>query len=651
MRLTLLLIFLAYNAVAQTLSFKDTHITVGHEYNIQDRNPNANSETGLVHKDGTTYLFTSQVWNGYWKSMGTMIKWNNQTGLYPASILTTEVQGEINRHLTTVGYVDTDKIYHLQEDRHSGMVEVWKTDRNGYGSTKLFQTAYGTHYARGLTYKLGDHFMNICQQDAVNLITLPFNGTIYEPHKNVVLPAQALKRVYAQKPIGSDRPDGWVHLTVMSSTSESHEEFFDIKTQDFNTWYTHDGSYSWVAGVSPPNVNTLRTNNAKMFGEANAPNGNLGDFISCVDDAGNVYAVAFRNYDRKLFFIDKYNGAYRQREFSVGDSISGYVHSNIVGVSERATGWMAKREDKFYLTLAVVDDTLRKFHNYESTDGINWNDQGDIFPDVHTHMYRVKGPENFNEIPVNTEFVFAGCDNVFNNQVGQVGEIYFRKAIFTDSTDLKIDSLNQITGARHIYHGSTTDKSGNGRNLTGTHTVNNGFISSSTGLQIPSISPYLADSQFTFVWKGKRKGNEYLLTFSDEGSTTKYFAIKFPSTESGGVMWQYVPASGSTNEGRVASVNDVSVNDVVTIVVTGNKYHVEFWIDGVQSNLELFGSTSTPTFMGRWLPSLSTYIDNGFIGAIKRTTTAATATEFAVNAYWPRVVTYDELQKIFKFLE
>jgi len=97
-------------------------------------------------------------------------------------------------------------------------------------------------------------------------------------------------------------------------------------------------------------------------------------------------------------------------------------------------------------------------------------------------------------------------------------------------------------------------------------------------------------------------------------------------------------------------VKDINVNDEVTLVVIGNGYHVELWINGVQSNLELFGSTSTPTFMGRWLSNLSTTIDNGYIGALKRTTQSNTATEFEVNAYWPRVITYTELQHALKFL-
>lgn len=642
------------------------------EFITQERVPNGKFEQGVFYDSDRTYVSFGAPWNTFYRSLGGLHYYDANDGYYPARIDTTEWQSEANNHLTTTVHINSTHIYIFQEDRHKLNFECWRSPKNAYNFEK-FDTHTTPGVARNHIYQIDDsNFMLFVQEsggsgtDYCGLI--PFNTTTgFGTYKRLMEAAAVNLRNYPIKPYGINRDsNNDYHLICVSATSTGFEEYFEVITQDFDTFRNRQNTFTFqlsVDGAVDPA--DLRTNGARIYGEE-TPTENLVDFLPAINSSGDIFGLSFEdtaNEIKKVFGVG--NAAYSE---SIVSTFPDTIVGNDTITDGSAIQWVADQDGVKYAVIRVLKSTYYKFHLYKSTDDfVTWEDLGDLTPGINQNIHRCSGPQNYNAIDQSKNFVFYSCQYLYDGVTGVLGQMYACKAAFnsikTESPTSYTDTLTAITDISWDFafesddvtesSGVITqldDKTGNGRHATangGEAVIQDGAIKTYGigGFDLASFGDFDTDTGFTFVTVAKKVGEAYLLTMGDESSQFNHVGLKINSDGSIGYEIQRTSVDIET----IKSTANIKGDQYFIAVVWSNGKHLRVRVNGQETN-KIWGGDDPVAQAFDWFNEYNTALDNLTIGYRKNSVLEGSPTDFKALAYKNSVITFDEIRQLENFL-
>ena len=651
-----ILIILLFPVLAHAqLSFGDFK-QYSADFNLRDRVPNNKNETGVIYDSGNTYCFTSRPWDAKNHEYGAVLPYNDTAKWYPAAIDAHTWRDNADNHPTTVGVrMKNGQILLGGEMDHGQDYEFWISKRWPQDYQLIDRLTY--NLSRGSMWPYGDtSAVSVMQESGISLGVSFYCPSCkpkpkMTPFRFFMTPVQTGKRVYCTRPTGKDKTsDGYYVLVLNISTSQGHEEYGLFKTKDFITFYSWDLSQSYSSATTLLTESIIRDNKVKFFGRKNAVP-SLPNCIQALSDDDKFYSVA----------IDELTG---QQLLITVDSTGNFVQKLITfpvtplplsaGIPDGGSlHWMYVKDGIIYVAILTQESVYRKWHMVYSTDmGNTWVDQGDVFPNVNENFHKFGGPVNY--IPGGAKFAFFACKQVYmgNDASGLPGTVYSKEAWFGVSVKAKQgiiappDALNwkfKYDGIGNTA-GVLVDDSGNGYNATGTFTVSNGWVSSTTGLTMPNV--FENDSSATLIFKAIRQSaTSKSAAWGTTANAYKYLEIELSDK----ITWRQSQTSSVTGQGRIYSVNNtINVGDTVVVAVVGNKYHLRFWINGVECN-KVWDTDSSPQKTWRWIAYLKNYLaapaNTAMIGARKNTGVTATPIKFSFIGYISKQINPEAISK------
>jgi hypothetical protein len=639
----------------------------GSQWDWQDRVPIGKWESTVWMDNDKIYLGSCKIWGPKFQSMGMMGLIDSEKGIYPASVEVSKYQGEIDNHLTAKIYADATKIYAVQEFRHGVSQEIWIADKDNWnfqqGNTINLDVRRGIFYPRSG----GGFRMTVQVNGGSDLAFIEFDGTNWSAVSPLVNIDGVGKRLYPYAPFGQYYSNnGWNYIIMANGTSGGFEEFYEIKTQDWITFYNRTESHSFVPSVSTPTTATLRSNGYRVCGVQNSPN-NLADYHSCIDSVGTVHHLFYQNYNDQMYYIRHNGTSYVQTLVTWPLTISGFSTPTIT--DDPALQWMQARNGRIYAIVRCLVGGFYKAYLFESLNGISWSTIGDVFPGINEIIDRCYGPQNV--IPTNKNFAFVGCKGTYVSTANNTTDVYVRPACFGTLTPYAPDVSSNTYASKSemlsdigfsMYYDPTdvdltsdvvtelNDQSGNGNHATtvgnAAH-INNGAIKTygSTYFSIPNFASFRTNTQFTFVTVARKVNDAWLLSFGDTGAQFQYLGLRLVM----GRVLNYLYNITSVSSDQISGYGQLVGIDYAVIVVTCNGRHLRIFVNDVEVNKEW--NDSAPAAAVRWANSYNTALDNMLIGAVVTTGTVAnTPLDFKAWGYKNSVITDTQRRRLFNYL-
>jgi hypothetical protein len=633
-----------------------------------ERVPNGNTESSVLYNDGRTYLSNGMPWNTEYRSLGLLYWYDKNTGFYDAPVHSTEWQGEADNHNgATRPWILNDDIFISQEDRHGINSELWKANKDDLNFSKIWTAG---NFARGIFWRTPTSFFMINQKDSTDMSLLVYNGTDFNSAVTIAVPSGVGKRIYTQKPLGRYQDyNGYYHIILSSATSDEFEEYYHLKTLDLQNFVNVLGAGAIDISGGATDVDELRTNGYKICGVNNSVN-NLNDFNACIDNAGNLFGIFYKNYEAKLYLVKHNGSAYTETEITslagftvAGQTVSGMINGN-------AVQQVFLRNNLLHLIIRVTDGAYYKMHLFTSpvSDGLTWTDRGDLTPGINENIHRCKTVENIFDVPNNENFAVYSCKYTYQNgSVGpaSIGTVYGLRAAFgTIKTEPNLPHPNtyanrasEVAGVGwdigYAYDDITTgsglitqlnDVTGNGNHATATgecYVESNAIKTYGPSyFSVGNVSTFRTNTQFTLAVVAKKIGNGYLLSFGNTADQYQYLAIKTNTGKSVRYDISYTSVAADNIQAPEATKGD----NYAIIVVTGTTKMIRFFING-QECFKEFTSGSVQNLL-RWANYYNTSLSNMLIGAKITTTPEYTGVDFKEWRYKDEPITYEQRRSL-----
>lgn len=628
------------------------------EYNLRDRVPNNKNETSVIYHNGKTFCFTARPWDAKNHEYGAVLVYDEKDKWFPAAIDAHKWRNNADNHPTTVGVVmGNGKILLGGELDHGQDFEFWTS--NVWPQNYTYKATQTLNLARGSMYPYKSNSAKVILQEAgINLVETHWIDSLetMSSPRYFIKPVQTGKRIYWSRPRGKDYlPGGWYVGIPQISTSQGHEEYGVMKTKDFVTFYNWHGTDS-VNTTVPTNENIIRKSGWKFFGRKNAVP-SLANCIQAISDDNKFYSLAVDEADSSFQIITANDTGFVSRvtylpngkiplPLAAGIPDGGCLH------------WMYVKGGVIYATILVQDSLYRKIRLYSinAESGTVLTDHGDLLPSVNDNIHKCSGPENY--IPGDgKKWCFYLCKQVYQGSGGSgyPGTVYAVEAWFgsvpvPDSietipppTPIESENWKFRYDAVGNPGGGLKDDSGHGNDAVGTYTTSGNWIYSTTGFTLPNI--FEDDQEGTLIIKTIRQSvASKLYAWGTTTNAYKYMEIELTDK----VTWRLSQTSSVTGQGRISSTKLISVGDTVTIAIVGNKYHLRFWVNGVETNKN-WETDSSPQKTWRWIQylkaSLAAPANTAMIGGRKNISTIATPIRFSFVGYIPYAINPEAISK------
>jgi len=621
------------------------------------------SSKNILYVNGKTFVNYVHKWTTGEGAFGRLIVYDKNNGIYPAGIETTKKGGEGDRHLMAViGRNDDGTYVVLEENKHVENINVF------YGSSDFSsfveQPTITSLASRHNLFKTASGWAILHQynQDELYVNTFASNGTGWGTAQ-MIIDGTSSSRTYMQRPIGADKDaNGWYRFIVMPFYTDGaiiHVKFV-IKTQDFVTFWNEQESHSFTA-ASPMTDATLDANNYEAIGRANVtaeydPGG------SCISNAGKLYIFSWSGTsgDGIIKTTTFKSGAWQTTTTNTGLDIR-----KPTGAHTTVRFWSCIRnETDIYLMVTVTG----KPHLLKSTnEGTTWTDLGDMIPD-QSSIYSGQGPFNTLEIPDNENFVFVFNENLFDDTIPVLADLYVVRAAFgtiqaetSSNYTTSLTAINDIAGARFIYEADDYDatvtgfydKTGGGRTGTkvGTPTLSSGAVTfNGTNQSIAVTNPldFASDTQFTYSCVVKvNSGTAHLFSGAVTSSATAFVSIQLTATNL--IVFRRSP-SGTAETIQVNSMPiDGTIYNIFTI--QGDGSHYRLYVNGVEMNKTYTIGSGIGDLIknGLWMGSVAG-MNSVRLSGLGRSGPSFSATSYKEAAYWPSVINRTNRKKLENFL-